>query len=168
MLEDTPMFIDKLPYNFLYIGFIAKAFPDARIICLRRNPMDTCFSMYKQAFTWAYKFSYSLSDLGTYYIAYSRLFDHWKAMLGERLIEINYESLVTDQEQQTRGLLNKVGLDFEEACINFDENTAASMTASSVQVREKVHSRSVERWREFETQLAPLRTQLDAAGIRVD
>ncbi len=168
MLEDTPMFIDKLPYNFLYIGFIAKAFPDARIICLRRNPMDTCFSMYKQAFTWAYKFSYSLSDLGTYYIAYSRLFDHWKAVLGERLIEINYESLVTDQEQQTRGLLNKVGLDFEEACINFDENTAASMTASSVQVREKVHSRSVERWREFETQLAPLRTQLDAAGIRVD
>ena len=168
MLDESPMFIEKLPYNFLYLGFIARAFPDAKIICLKRNPMDTCFSMYKQAFTWAYKFSYTLSDLGRYYIAYDQLFSHWKELLADRIIEIDYESLVTDQEQQTRLLLARTGLEFEEACLNFDQNTSASMTASSVQIREKVHSRSVDKWRKFESQLEPLRQQLEAAGIRVD
>lgn len=168
LLGKTPMFVDKLPYNFLYIGFIAKAFPDARIVCLTRNPMDTCFSMYKQPFTWAYRFSYNLSDLGNYYIAHQRLYNHWKDLLGDRIIEIDYESLVRDQAAQTRSLLSRSGLEFEEACLNFDTNTTASMTASSVQIREKVHARSVNRWRQFETQLSPLRKQLENAGISIN
>jgi tetratricopeptide (TPR) repeat protein len=166
-LGDQSRFIDKLPFNFLYLGFIAKAWPDAGIIYLRRNPMDTCFAMYKQVFTWAYKFSYSLELLGRYYVAHDRLLRHWRQLLGERLIEIEYESLVVDQEKQTRMLLERLGLAFEPACLEFEKNEGASATASSVQVREKIHTRSVNRWRHFEEELRPLREQLESGGIDV-
>lgn len=166
-LGDEPMFIDKLPYNFLFLGFIAKAFPDARIVHLRRNPLDSCFSMYKQVFTWAYKFSYSLENLGRYFVAHERLRNHWLEVLGDRIIEVEYEQLVADADNQIPRLLDRLGLEFEEACLNFDQNKAASTTASSVQVREKIHGRSVERWRHFEEQLRPLRDYLEQQGINV-
>lgn len=164
-LGATPYFIDKLPFNYLFLGFIAKAWPDARIVLLNRDPVDACFSMYKQVFTWAYKFSYTLEDLGHYYVAYDRLLRHWRELLGSRLIEVRYEALVSDQEAQTRALLAKLGLDFEAACLEFDRNTKTSTTASSVQVREKIHTRSVGRWRRFERQLEPLLRILREAGI---
>ncbi|MBT5725712.1 MAG: hypothetical protein HOI74_16935 [Gammaproteobacteria bacterium] len=165
LLGDKKLFIEKLPYNFLYIGFIIKAFPKAKIVRLKRNPMDSCFAIYKQPFTWAYKFSYNLDDLGRYFVAHDRLFNHWRDLIGDQLIEVEYESLVNDSENQTRALLDRLGLDFEEACLNFDQNETASTTASSVQVREKIHSRSVLRWKRFEKQLDPLRDYLDAAGV---
>jgi len=167
-LGDEPLFVEKLPFNFLHAGFIAKAFPDARIVHLRRNPMDACFSMYKQVFTWAYKFTYSLENLGHYYVAHDSLARHWRDLLGDRLIEVDYEALVTDQEAQTRRLLERMGLEFEHACLEFDKNPTASATASSVQVREKIHARSVQRWRRFERQLEPLRDILESAGIPVE
>lgn len=167
-LGEKPMFIDKLPFNFLFLGFIAKAYPHARIVHLRRNPMDSCFSMYKQVFTWAYKFSYSLETLGRYFVAHERLRDHWVNTVGGRMVEVEYEVLVADQEAQTRLLLDKLGLPFEEACLNFDKNKAPTATASSVQVREKIHSRSVNRWKNFETELAPLREYLEENGIVVE
>jgi len=166
-LGDEPMFIDKLPFNFLYLGFIAKAFPQARIVYLKRNPMDSCFALYKQVFTWAYKYSYTLDGLGRYYVAYDRIMNHWRELLGRRLIEVEYESLVADQEGQTRRLLDRLGLEFEESCLRFDENKAASTTASSVQVRQKVHTGSVNKWKRFEKQLKPLRDYLEGAGINV-
>lgn len=167
-LGDEPMFIDKLPFNFLFLGLIARAWPHARIIHLGRNPMDACFSMYKQVFTWAYKFSYSLEGLGRYYVAYDRLRDHWREVLQDRMIEVEYESLVSDAAGQTRSLLDKLGLDFEQACLDFDQNQAPSTTASSVQVREKVHRRSVNKWTRFARQLQPLRDHLESAGIKVE
>ena len=109
-----------------------------------------------------------METLGRYYIAQDKLFSHWKAVLGDRIIEVEYEELVGDQENQTRILLDKLGLEFEESCLNFDQNKTATTTASSVQVREKIHSRSVHRWKRFETQLEPLRNTLLAAGIVVD
>jgi tetratricopeptide (TPR) repeat protein len=166
-LAKEPFFIDKLPFNFLFLGFIAKAWPDARIVHLGRNPMDACFSMYKQIFTWAYKFSYSLDGLGQYYVAYDRLRNHWREVLQDRLIEVEYESLVSDTENQTRLLLEKLGLDFEQSCLDFDKNKAPSATASSVQVREKTHARSVNKWQRFSDQLNPLKEYLENAGIDV-
>lgn len=165
---DEAMFVDKLPFNILYLGFIAKAFPNARIVRMKRNPMDSCFAMYKQVFTWAYKFSYTLAGLGRFYVAYTRLLDHWHETLGDRLIEVEYEALVTDQENQTRILLDALGLDFEEACLNFEKIESAVATASSIQVREKVHTRSVNRWKRYEEQLQPLREYLENAGIAVE
>ena len=130
--------------------------------------MDSCFSMYKQVFTWAYKYSYSLETLGRYYVAYDRLCRHWRELLGDRLVEVQYEELVADQEAQTRRLLDALGLEFEEACLNFEKNVAPSATASSVQVRQKMHTGSVGRWRRYEKQLQPFREHLEAAGIVVD
>ena len=164
-LKEPPVFIDKLPFNVLYLGFIAKSWPDKPIILMKRKPMDACFSMYKQLFTWAYKYSYSLDTLGSYYIAYERLCAHWRELLGDQLVEVQYEDLVSDQEAQTRRLLDSLGLEFEEACLSFEKNIAPTATASSVQVREKVHTGSVERWKRYEKQLEPLRMQLEAAGI---
>ena len=164
-LGDEPYFVDKLPFNILYLGFIARAWPDQPIVLLNRSPMDACFSMYKQVFTWAYKFSYNLDTLADYFIAYDRLRKHWRNVLGDQLVEVNYEDLVTDQEGQTRRLLDRLGLEFEQACLEFDKNSAPSTTASSVQVRQKVHTDSVARWRRYEKQLEPLRLRLEAAGI---
>jgi len=166
-LAEEPFFIDKLPFNFLFLGFIAKAWPDARIVHLGRNPMDACFSMYKQIFTWAYKFSYSLEGLGQYYVAYDRLRNHWRNVLQERLIEVEYELLVSDTENQTRLLLDKLGLDFEQSCLDFDQNQAPSATASSVQIREKTHDRSINKWQRFSDELNPLKEYLESAGINV-
>jgi len=167
-LGDEPFFIDKLPFNVLYLGFIAKAWPDQPIVLLNRSAMDSCFSMYKQVFTWAYKFSYNLDTLADYYIAYDRLCNHWREVLGDQLVEVHYEDLVTDQEGQTRRLLDGLGLEFEQACLDFDQHAAPSTTASSVQVREKVHTDSVARWRRYEQQLEPLRQRLEAAGIKTE
>jgi hypothetical protein len=166
-LAKEPFFIDKLPFNFLFLGFIAKAWPEARIIHLGRNPMDACFSMYKQIFTWAYKFSYSLDGLGQYYVAYDRLRNHWREVLQDRLIEVEYELLVSDTENQTRLLLEKLGLNFEQSCLDFDKNKTPSATASSVQIREKAHSRSINKWQRFSDELNPLKEYLESAGIDV-
>lgn len=166
-LGKPPFFVEKLPFNFLYLGFIARAFPDARLLHLRRHPMDACLAMYKQVFTWAYKFSYDLEALGRYYVAHDRLARHWQSLLGDRLVTVDYEQLVGDQERQTRRLLTQVGLEFEQACLEFDRNETASATASSVQVRERIHTRSVQRWRHFERHLAPLRQILEDSGIEI-
>ena len=162
---DRPFFIEKFPENFLYLGFIAKAFPNAQIVHLKRNPMDTCFALYKQSF---FRYAYTLEDLGAYYVAYHRLYEHWRELLKDRMIEIEYENLVGDQEPQTRQLLDKLGLEFEEGCLNFEKNKLASNTASTVQIREKIHGRSVLRWKNYEKQLEPLRACLESAGIEVD
>ena len=163
-LGGRPFFIDKLPENFLYLGFIAAAFPDARLVYLRRHPMDACFAMYKQAF---FRFAYNLDDLGQYYLAHMRLLEHWRHVLGNRLVEIPYESLVEDPGTEIRRLLQGLGLVFEPGCLEFDRTPGAVATASSAQVREKIHTRSVGRWRRFEAELRPLRDMLEAAGITI-
>lgn len=126
--------------------------------------MDACFAVFKQSF---FRFAYSLDDLAEYYLAYDRLSRHWREMLGARLLELNYEDLVADQESQTRQLLQNLGLDFEEDCLHFERNAAPVATASSVQVREKVHTRSVEKWKKFEKQLRPLRERLEQGGATI-
>ena len=161
-LDDAPYFVEKLPENVLYLGFVAKAWPQAGIVHLRRHPMDACFALFKQSY---FRFAYSLDDLAEYYLAYDRLVRHWRETLGSRIIEVAYEDIVKDQEGQTRRLLDYLGLEFEDACLNFDSNQAPVATASSVQVREKIHSRSVGKWMNFEAQLAPLYEKLMAGGV---
>jgi tetratricopeptide (TPR) repeat protein len=164
-LSGKPLFVEKYPLNFLYLGFIARAFPEARIVHLGRHPMDACFAMYKQSF---FRFAYTLEDLAEYYVAYDRLSRHWRDHLGDRIIEVEYESLVSDPDVRIRELLAGLGLEFEQACLDFHLNSAPSATASAVQVREKAHTRSVARWKKFEKQLRPLRERLEEAGIRTD
>jgi tetratricopeptide (TPR) repeat protein len=163
-LGKAPFFIDKLPENVLHLGFIAKGWPKARIVHLRRNPMDACFAVYKQSY---FRFGYTLDDLARYYLAYDRLSRHWRKVLGDRMLEVGYEQLVENQEQTTRRMLDALSLPFEEACLHFERNAAAVATASSVQVRERVHTRSIGRWKRFRTRLEPLRSQLEAGGVEL-
>ncbi len=163
-LSGKSLFIDKYPFNFHYLGFVARSFPQARIVHLRRNPMDACLAMYKQPF---FRFAFALDDLGLYYLAYDRLMRHWREVLGHRLIEVHYENLVSDQETQTRLLLQKLGLEFEQGCLEFEKNKSASASASSVQIREKIHTRSVNRWTCFAQHLRPLEQLLTQAGIAI-
>jgi tetratricopeptide (TPR) repeat protein len=166
-----PRFIDKLPHNFLYAGFIANALPNARIICLRRNPLDTCLSNFREPFAEASPFhgySFDLLDTGRYYLLFDRLMAHWKRVLPGRILEVDYETLVSEQETCTRQLLDYCSLPWNDACLHFERNQAPVSTASSVQVRAPIHQSAVRRWKKYETQLTGLRELLMAAGIDCD
>jgi hypothetical protein len=129
---------------------------------LRRHPMDACFAMYKQSY---FRFAYTLDDLAEYYLAYDRLSRHWREVLPDRMVEVRYEDLVGETEATIRGLLEKLELDFEDACLHFEENLAPIATASSVQVREKAHTRSVGKWQKFAGRLEPLRARLESGNV---
>lgn len=163
-----PRFVDKLPFNYLYAGLIHRALPHAKIVSLERHPMDSCYSMYKQLFRDAYPFSYDLDDLGRYYVAYRELMEHWHRVMPGVIHTVRYEDLVADLEGEARRLLEYCGLTWEEGCLRFHENPEASTTASALQVREPIYSHSVGRWRNYSTQLEPLRARLAAAGIDTD
>ncbi len=166
----TSHFVDKLPHNFLYAGFIARAFPNARMICLRRNPLDTCLSNFRQLFALKspyYDYSFDLLDTGRYYILYRRLMAHWQCLLPGRILEIDYEAIVERQQESTYQLLGFCGLPWEDACLAFERNVAPVATASAVQVREPIFRTSLQRWRRYESELAELRALLLNAGIEL-
>ena len=152
----TAYFIDKMPQNFLYCGLIHAALPRARIIHLNRNPMDTCYAIYKTMFTHAYPYSYDLEDLGKYYLVYRQLMEHWLSVIGNNMLEVNYESLVGNQKQQSQRIIEFCGLQWEDACLQFYENKNPATTASAVQVRQPVYQSSVGKWKNYEEQLQSL------------
>ena len=162
-------FVDKMPLNVLCAGLIHRALPNARIVCLRRHPMDACLANFRQLFATGfsyYDYAYDLGDTARYYAGFDRLAAHWRAVLpADRYAEVAYEDLVADQEGQTRRLLAFCGLDFDPRCLAFHENAAPVATASSVQVRSPIYASSVGRWRRYGAGLAPLRQALEAAGI---
>jgi hypothetical protein len=161
----TQHFIDKLPFNYLYAGLIHKALPRARIISLSRHPMDSCYSMYKQLFRDAYPFSYDQQDLAAYFVAYHRLMQHWHSVTPGVILTVRYEDLVEETEREARRVIEHCGLEWEEQCMDFHKSTSASTTASATQVRQKVYTSSVGKWRAYEKELSPLRASLEAAGI---
>jgi hypothetical protein len=158
-------FIDKMPLNYLYCGIIHRALPNARIIHVTRHPMAAGYAMYKTLFKDGYPFSYDLSDIGRYYVAYRRLMAHWRDYLGDALLEISYEDLIADQAGATRRLLEACGLEWQEGCMRFHLNAAATTTASAAQVRRPLYATSVNQWRHFAAQLEPLRRVYAEAGI---
>jgi hypothetical protein len=131
--------------------------PNAKIIHTRRHPADTCLSCYTKLFNDGQEFSYNLIDLGRYYRAYDELMAHWRAVLAPgEMLELEYESLVSDMEAQTRRLLDYCGLEWDEACLRFHETKRTVATASVMQVRRPVYTSSVQRWRRYEKHLGPL------------
>jgi len=158
-------FVDKLPFNFLYAGLIHLAVPRAKIVNLRRHPMDTCYAVYKQLFRDAYPFSYDLDELGRYYVAYDALMRHWNAVMPGVIHTVSYEDVVADVAGETRRLLDYCGLPWEDACLQFHRSTRAATTASALQVRQPIYDTSVGKWRHYATQLEPLRAQLERARI---
>lgn len=166
-----PRFTDKLPANFLYVGHIARALPNARIVCLRRNPMDTIWSNYKNLFASQsayYAYSYDLMDTARYFARFDRLMALWESLWPGRVLQLSYEALVADQEKETRRLLDHCGLAWNDACLSFHENEAAVATPSAAQVRRPINADSVGKWRAHEHALAPAFAWLKAQGIKVD
>lgn len=168
MLGDTPRFVDKMPVNYMYAPLIAAAFPEGKIVHVTRDPMDSCVASYKQLFADAYYHSYDQIEMARHHARYRDLMDHWRDVLGDRILDISYEDVVTDLRPQAERLISFLDLDWQEACVNFHEQSTAVTTASAVQVREKAHTRSVGRWKQFEGQLSPMKGALLEAGIKVN
>jgi tetratricopeptide (TPR) repeat protein len=160
-----PRFVDKLPSNFLYVPLILKALPNARIVHVSRNPMDASFASYKQLFADAYPHSYDQEEMARHHARYRHLMALWKERFPGRFFEIAYEDVARNLEPSARGLISYLGLPWDEAALRFHAQEGAVMTASTVQVREPAHTRSIGRWRRYERQLAPMRRTLEAHGI---
>lgn len=160
--------IDKTPVNFLYLGLIARALPRARIIHVRRRPMDVGYAIYKTLFRMAYPFSYDLRDLGRYYLAYAGLMAHWRSSLGGAFLEVDYEELVAQQELVSRRIVEFCGLDWQDSCLAFERNASPCLTASAAQVREPIYASSVGLWRSYREQLQPLAEAIRAGDPAVD
>ena len=153
-------FIDKMPNNFSHVGLIHAMLPNATIIDVRRHPMDSCFSSFKQYFAEGQSFTYDLRDLGRYYRCYLSLMDHWDEVLPGKVLHLGYEDLVRDPEAHIRRLLGHCGLDFEPQCLAFHETRRPVRTASAEQVRQPLYTSGVGYWRHFERELEPLREAL--------
>ncbi len=157
---DTPLFIDKMPNNFLHVGLIHLILPNARIIDARRHPLACCFSNFKQHFARGQNFSYGLDDVGRFYRDYVRIMAHVDAALPGRVHRVIYERLVDEPEAEVRRLLDYCGLPFDERCLRFHENDRAVRTASSEQVRQPIFREGLDHWRNFEPWLGPLKASL--------
>ena len=158
--QGAPFFIDKMPNNFRHIGLIKLILPNAKIIDARRDPMDCCFSGYKQLFAEGQEFTYGLEQVGRYYRDYTTLMDHWDQVLPGHVLRVDHEDVLDDVEGQVRRMLDYLGLPFEEACVNFHESKRAVRTASSEQVRRPINRDGVAAWKPFEPWLEPLKQAL--------
>lgn len=161
-----PLFVDKLPNNWIHTAFIHLVLPKARIIDARRHPLGCCFSNFKQHFARGQGFSYDLADMGAYYRDYVRLMAHVDAVLPGRVHRVIYEDMVDETEAEVRRLLDYCGLDFEPACLAFHETERAVRTASSEQVRRPIYRDGTEAWKPFEQFLGPLEEALGPALAR--
>ena len=157
--------IEKLPMNYLYLGAIHRALPAARIVLLRRDPLDSCFAMYRTLFAAAYPFSYELTELARYYTAYSRLVAHWCRCLGDSLFEVSYEQLVAQPQIVGPELARHCGISWDERALAVERHSGVSLTASAAQVRRPIYGTSSGRWRRYRTALAPLIQELRARDI---
>lgn len=158
--SDADRVVDKMPVNFLYAGFIRTMFPRARFIHIHRNPMDACTSIFTHKFSKAYNYAHGLESLGLYYRLYDRLMAHWREAMTGPYLEIKYEDLVSEQETHSRRLIDFLGLEWEDACLEFHETKKQIFTFSSLQVRKPMNTSSIERWRCYEDHLKPLREAL--------
>ena len=151
---------DKMPHNFLYVGIIKSILPEAKVIHCVRNPMDTCFSIFKKDFTERHEYAYDLVELGQYYNLYRDLMAHWEKVLPGFMYTLSYEAMVSDQQSQTKGLLDFCGLPWDDACLDFYKTERRVSTASLAQVRQPIYHSSVELWKRHEKHLEPLRKAL--------
>lgn len=164
--------LDKMPLNFFYLPLLLKALPDARVVVLRRNPMDTCLSNYRQLFATRfayYRYAFDIEQTARYYAAFDALMATCRAQLpAAQVCEVHYEAIVADIEPEARRLLRFCGLDWEPGCIDFHRNAAPVATASSVQVREPLYQRASGRWQRYGEALRPLAQALTSCGVAVD
>jgi tetratricopeptide (TPR) repeat protein len=157
LAPEAERIVDKMPLNFVFVGLIHLALPNARFINLRRDPLDTCVSCFSLLFTGSQPFAYDLAELGRYYRGYEAVMEHWHKVLPTGvMIDVHYEDLVDDLEGAARRVLHHCDLDWEDACRDFHDTKRAVRTASLMQVREPVYRRSIGTWRRYAEFLEPL------------
>jgi tetratricopeptide (TPR) repeat protein len=155
--DEALRIVDKAPVNSDHLGVIHSVFPNARIIYMQRDPIDTCLSCYFQKFVLSLNFTMDLSDLAYYYRQHQRLMAHWRAVLPPgSILDVPYEELIVDQEGWTRKILDFLGLEWDEQVLDFHNTKRAVVTASFWQVRQKIYKNSVRRWRNYEKFIGPL------------
>lgn len=154
--------IDKMPGNFHHLGFIHATFPNARILHTTRNPVDTCLSIYFQDFKLSHEYAQDLNDLAHYYRQYHRLMTHWRSVLPkEAFLDVPYEALIEDQEGWSRKIIEFIGLEWDDRCLDFYKTERKVGTASNWQARQPIYKTSKERWRNYEKYVGPLLPLLD-------
>lgn len=157
--------VEKLPMNYLYAGAIRRALPRAKLLLVRRSPLDSCFAMYRTLFGEAYPFSYDFGDLARYYAAHERLMSHWRASLGDALCEIFYEDLVKEPLRVAAAVARECGLAWTSEAIDVQKNASVSLTASASQIRRPIYGTSTGRWRHYRQHLEPLVAALRRHGV---
>ncbi|MFL6591750.1 MAG: tetratricopeptide repeat-containing sulfotransferase family protein [Luteimonas sp.] len=159
--KDKAFYSDKHPINMLWCGPIMKALPHAKIIHLRRNPMDSCFSNLKELFApQYYPYSYALDELGAHYRNYNRLMQHWHAIAPGRILDVRYEDLVMHPEREARRVQEYLGLPAVDGVTDILANRKVTTTASTLQLRQPIHTRNIAGWKRYARGLAPLEAQL--------
>ena len=153
----APLFIDKMPNNFVHIGLIKLILPNAKVIDARRQPMACCFSGFKQLFGEGQEFSYSLENIGRYYKAYTKLMTHWDQVLPNFVLRVQHEDVINDLDGQVKRILDFCGLPFEQQCIDFHQTQRVIKTPSSEQVRQPIYRSGMQQWKNFESSLTPLK-----------
>lgn len=157
--------VDKMPHNFLYVGMIALIFPNARIIHCTRDAIDNCISCFFNSFNDKHGYNANLETLGLYYREYERLMRHWSALLPGRIYQCSYEAMISDQEAETRRLIEFLGLTWDDACLRFYETQRSVTTPSRWQVRQPIYKSSVKRWKNYGDKVKPL---VEALGDLAD
>lgn len=162
--NNKPFIVDKFPANFIYAGFIRKALPQAKIICLRRDPMDVCFSNLKELFSArSNPHSYALGEMAAHHGNFRMLLAHWQQAMPDAIHCVDYEELVRNPESTVRGVASFCGLPYEPQMLDILGNTTPSATASASQVREPIHARNIGAWKRYATPLEPMRALLASA-----
>lgn len=161
-------FTDKLPFNYLYLGLIKKALPHAKIIHVTRNPMDTCYAVLKTLFLNAYPFSYDQRELGVYFSSYYQLMRHWQKDLQLDIHNVQYEELVQNPLNTSNAIYKYCGIPWLKEYADITKATGVVNTASASQVRQPIHKGSLNKWKEYEGQLHPLKEQLTRASIKCE
>jgi hypothetical protein len=160
------LIIDKTASNFLFAGLIHLALPQARIIHVVRDPLDTCVSCFSKLFAIGQNYTYDLAELGRYYRRYQALMEHWRQVLPEeRILEVSYEAIVADFEAEARRMVAHCGLEWDARCLMFHESTRSVRSASAAQVRQPISTNSVARWKTYESFLKPLMTELSCGTV---
>ena len=160
--KGSSFFVDKMPYNFMYIPLIKLSLPKSKIILCERDPLDNCLSIYKQKFGVGNSYAYNLEELGNYYMSYREITNQWKSLLGDHMFCLNYEELTRNQKEVTSNMLDYCSLDWEDECLDFHKTNRNNKTASSVQVRRPIYTSSIKLGERYKEELKPLMNILNS------
>jgi hypothetical protein len=167
LAPDARRVIDKMPANFMNVGLIHAALPQARFLHMQRHPVDTCLSIYFQYFANSHPYSNDLETLAHYYGQYRRLVAHWRSLLpAANWLDVPYEGLVADQEGWTRRMLEFLGLQWDSRCLDFYRTDRVVITTSKWQVRQKMHAASSGRWRHYQRHLGALARLMEPGRLK--